>query len=362
MKRFALRMAVSAGMMLAGAAWAEPDKVERPLRLELTLVDGSRVIGVPAIAAIAVKTPYAGFSIPLGEILCIDIADDHEKMSVSLRNGDHLAGVLDLGAVALKTVFGVVSIPIAHTVRLEVLSGDLREGLVLHYTFDEDQDGKVVDSGGRGYDGYLVGPVTYENSIKGKAARLTSHKTYMVCPNPGLNVNGWRQLSVSIWVMIKKTRTRGAVLCRGELTGEQGGGFSLSVGGSPFGGPWDTLGAFGCQQDANIRAIAPAATFKKGVPVEPLMNKWYHLVGTYDGSTLKVYVNGELDGSGEVEKPEAPLWDPPVTKLVIGNAASASRSRWTDYYFDGLLDELQLWNRALSKTEVRQLYDGLRDP
>ena len=361
MRGYTCWIGVFAAMVLITAAAEENAPKETPLRIELDLVDGSRVMGAPALTSMTVRTTYAGLSISLAEIRSVDIADDHEKVSVTLLNGDRLSGVFDLGMIALKTVFGDVSIPIVHVVRFDVLSGTLNEGLVLHYTFDDDTDGKVCDSSGRGYDGHLVGPVTYEESIKGKAARLTSHKTYMVCSDPGLNVNGWREMSISIWVMIKNTRTRGRIIGRGELTGEQGGGFYMSAGGSPFGGPWDTFGAFGIQQDVNSRSTAPAATFRKGVPTATLMNTWYHLVGTYDGRSLKYYVNGELDGSCDVEKPGSPLWDHPVTKLVIGNAASASRSKWTDYYFDGLLDELQLWKRALSKTEVRQLYDSLRD-
>ena len=48
MKRLKLRVAACAWMTLAGLAWAEPEAEEHPLRIELDLVDGSRVVGAPA--------------------------------------------------------------------------------------------------------------------------------------------------------------------------------------------------------------------------------------------------------------------------------------------------------------------------
>ena len=54
MKRLTFGMMVLAATVLAGAAWAEQDKVGQPVRLEVQLVDGSRVMGVPALTSMTV--------------------------------------------------------------------------------------------------------------------------------------------------------------------------------------------------------------------------------------------------------------------------------------------------------------------
>jgi hypothetical protein len=61
-KRLTFGMMVLAATVLAGMAEAEQDKAEPPLRLELSLVDGSRIIGAPSIEAIPVETSYANMS------------------------------------------------------------------------------------------------------------------------------------------------------------------------------------------------------------------------------------------------------------------------------------------------------------
>jgi len=71
---------------------------------------------------------------------------------------------------------------------------------------------------------------------------------------------------------------------------------------------------------------------------------WYHVAGTYDGETLKLYVNGELkdsntDPSGNLDTTDA--------ILAIGTWSSL-----TDY-FQGTIDEVRIYNRSLSPTEIK---------
>ncbi len=72
---------------------------------------------------------------------------------------------------------------------------------------------------------------------------------------------------------------------------------------------------------------------------------WYHVAGTYNKSdgSLKVYVNGVLDGSGTNTAPidygGASFW--------IGNANDKS-----DLQFNGAIDEVRFFNRALTQSEI----------
>lgn len=80
-------------------------------------------------------------------------------------------------------------------------------------------------------------------------------------------------------------------------------------------------------------------------------NNWYHIAGTYDGTVQKIYVNGVL------VKSEALSYHLPIgvtaQNLVIG-AQTVSH----ELGFDGIIDEVAIFNRALTRTEIQQHYQN----
>lgn len=78
-------------------------------------------------------------------------------------------------------------------------------------------------------------------------------------------------------------------------------------------------------------------------------NTWYHLVSTYDGNTIRVYVNGILDGSSSTA---AGITNP------TGNMNIGRYTFSTNLFFNGLLDDVRIYNRALTATEVSSLAAG----
>lgn len=128
MKRFALSIAVITAIGLAGAAWAREDKTEPQLRLELDLIDGSRIIGTASIESVPVQTTYAKMDVPLKQIRTIKMDDDHETGAVGLQNGDQIKGVISLEPIRLETLFGKVAIGFEHIKQFNVvLSGGTRQ-------------------------------------------------------------------------------------------------------------------------------------------------------------------------------------------------------------------------------------------
>jgi hypothetical protein len=79
---------------------------------------------------------------------------------------------------------------------------------------------------------------------------------------------------------------------------------------------------------------------------KPVENVWYYVVGTYDGETLKIYVNGSLENSlsysGDILQSSSPL--------LIGSHSSTGRN------FNGIIDEIALYNRTLSASEIQDYY------
>jgi hypothetical protein len=77
----------------------------------------------------------------------------------------------------------------------------------------------------------------------------------------------------------------------------------------------------------------------------PPADKWTHYAGTYDGKTIKVYMNGKLQATtpaaGRMARADAPLF--------VGALSPFER------HFNGELDDIRIWKRALTDQEVAQL-------
>jgi hypothetical protein len=94
--------------------------------------------------------------------------------------------------------------------------------------------------------------------------------------------------------------------------------------------------------------------------------RWYHVVGTYFNGLLKVFVNGELDGSAMIGRTgiayiPRPLSGPNPSVLYIGirhNSYYTSPTYTNDlmYSFHGVIDEVRIYNRGLTDSEARALY------
>ena len=79
-------------------------------------------------------------------------------------------------------------------------------------------------------------------------------------------------------------------------------------------------------------------------------DNWYHIVFTYDGSQMKIYVNSVLDNtesaSGNI--------DVNTKDILIGSGWSGNSQN--NYLFDGIIDEVAIYNRSLSQAEIIDRY------
>ncbi|HBU07276.1 MAG TPA: hypothetical protein DEB09_04295, partial [Candidatus Magasanikbacteria bacterium] len=76
------------------------------------------------------------------------------------------------------------------------------------------------------------------------------------------------------------------------------------------------------------------------------VNNWYHIVGTYNGNTSSIYINGVLNTSTN------------SGSFSIGsNTSSLSIGGYVSNYFNGNLDDVRVYNRALSTQEIEKLYN-----
>lgn len=78
--------------------------------------------------------------------------------------------------------------------------------------------------------------------------------------------------------------------------------------------------------------------------------KWHYVVGTWDGSALRVYVDGNLETS--TSWANAPVYDT-TSQQRIGNG---NQSGTETNFFNGAIDEVAVFNRALTDQEIRRWY------
>ena len=74
------------------------------------------------------------------------------------------------------------------------------------------------------------------------------------------------------------------------------------------------------------------------------LNTWTHIAATFDGATLRIFHNGQLSAS----QASTGAIDVASGVLRIGG-----NSVWPNEGFPGVIDEVRIYNRALSATEIQ---------
>lgn len=201
---------------------------------------------------------------------------------------------------------------------------DITTGLVGWWKFDEGTGATTIDSSGSGNTGTLTNSPTW-TSGKTKNALSFDGSNYVTMGNV-LNLTA--QITVSVWVnasswagnwpmIVAKDVNVAYLLMQNDDVGGSKMGFRIGAAGAPNTANGST--------DLNI-------------------NQWYHVAGTYDGTTIKIYVNGILDGS----QARAGSIPTSANALQIGG--------YGGLVFTGKIDDVRIYNRALSAQEIYTLY------
>jgi hypothetical protein len=206
------------------------------------------------------------------------------------------------------------------------------DGLVVSYALD----GDVIDGSGNGLDGTMIGEPNFVDGMYGMALDLDGVDDYVDCgANETLNTLS-DAITVSAWVNIRSvTTTWMSIVMKGETA------WRLGVNGDTTGVHWAFTGGDRGWQAANSVTELP-------------LGEWHHIAGTYDRS-----VGGTVwvDGVAETVNPDLDGIDTNEQPLLLGeNPESTGR------FFDGLLDEVRIYGRALSEAELRYLAGQRANP
>ena len=204
-------------------------------------------------------------------------------------------------------------------------------GLVAAYSFNEGSGTTVADSSGNGLTGTIVGATWTTGGRYGNALSFNGTSNYIDLGNPtALQLTG--SMTLEAWINAAANPADD-----GQIIAKSSGiGWQLKT--SPDTGPH----TFGVKVSGN----SSASTQRYSATVRSL-NTWYHVAGVYNASTgtLDIYVNGVLNNGTLKGAIPAGQFNQSVN-VNIGR-------RTGGYYFNGIIDEVRIYNRALSQTEIQ---------
>lgn len=215
--------------------------------------------------------------------------------------------------------------------------GNLVEGLVVHYPFD----GDAVDASGNGLHGVIVGavPAADRKGNTDSAYAFDGVDDRVVVPDDA-KLNLVTGITITAWVKILGSTGDHQVIL-----------------GKYYRDGW-TLRSYILELQPDGRTLQLAIpgvtgdTSSSGASSVPLdFNEWTHVAATYDGHTARVYLNGEETGS-HAQAGTIPVEGSRV--LVGAHDTPADRNPLL-----GSVDEVRLYDRALSAEEIRQLGEGV---
>lgn len=186
-------------------------------------------------------------------------------------------------------------------------------GLMAFYPFN----GNADDQSGNGYHGTVNGATltTDRFGIPNSAYYFDGANDTITSAQDDFAENN--NLTVSLWVKIP-----GQVALR-------------------YFGMCSDFGIFQEQNNVGLAISLPSTNNAKG---QIVYGEWHHFAGTYDGSTIRAYIDGSLA--------EEKSWP--------GNISDLNRVLTFGYfnnsYWEGYLDDVRIYNRKLSTTEIEALY------
>src|ERR1022692_4350517 len=207
----------------------------------------------------------------------------------------------------------------------------LTAGLIGYWNFDEGSGGIARDTSGSGYNGVVNGASWTTGKIN-SALSFNGTTSDVVTPNIALG----NTFSVSAWVnpavSVESSYARIAET-------EYAPGFYLGTNASGASYKWIVNGGAGTTGSCGAGyGCAEGGAVSSG---------WHLVTATFDGTTARLYVDNALVGSDTFSAP-------PNTNLplYIGRYYAASLSGW-----NGAIDEVRLYSRALTSAEVSAIYN-----
>jgi hypothetical protein len=207
--------------------------------------------------------------------------------------------------------------------------------LIGYWNFDEKSGTIAHDSSSNGYDGTVNGGADWTTGKVGNALTFNGNGNYVNIPGSE-NVDISSGITIEAWVKFNDiTPDPFAAHTIAAKWGVGDRAFYLGQGGNNDKFEYD-LWANG---DAWI--VGPVSSLYSNTA--PVAGVWTHVAATYDGSIANFYINGNLD----ISQSATGLIHQGGRQIEIGGVSTGY-----PHYFNGLIDEVRIYNNALTQEQI----------
>ncbi len=243
------------------------------------------------------------------------------------------------------------SISLVSVILAIAMVGDASAGLLGYWRFDENNGAIAADSSGNGYDGKINGAL-WTSGKSGSALYFDGVDDYVLCAEragtgPGVYPKQLmpQTFSVSCWTRLDKFAYFSSFVGNGIDTGDDECGFFLYN--------WGWVGDN--ERDFGLAIRTETAMNYVETPNIYQTDTWYHLAATYDGTNVRIYVNGSLvtgptNVGGPIRWVSAGSGNYPE-RFAIGVWLDPGYDLW----IDGIIDEVGYWDAVLTELEIKKL-------
>ncbi len=210
----------------------------------------------------------------------------------------------------------------------------LEDALVGAWLFDENQGGTAEDASGNGHEGDIQGAKWVQGKI-GTALEFNGDGNIVEIPHHA--DFDLTEYTISAWIKTEPTGLWQTVIGKEPVAGNPRN-YGIFVAGNTnlLGVNYTTGGAW-------------KTAFSKTVAAD---GKWHHVAATFDGTFLRAYFDGVMEGETKTEIPPDHNTEP----VRIGRWGNPRGDFWS-----GVLDEVAMFNQALTEGEIQDITMNMRD-
>ena len=198
--------------------------------------------------------------------------------------------------------------------------------LLAYWTFDEGTGSTAYDSSGNTNTGAVVGTAGWTSGIINGALMFDGSSTQVTVSNAA-SLNPVNGITLAAWINSPDWFNSPRLIEKGASFNQYG----LCI---------TNTG----QLQFYLSGVANGSV----VATPPSINVWHHIAGTYDGSLISLYIDGQLVAQQPASGPVAITTD----GLAIGNRPGGGPA----YRTDGILDDVRIYGSGLSANQIAQIY------
>jgi hypothetical protein len=233
------------------------------------------------------------------------------------------------------------TVQLQRPLKLSALSEDLDRGLLVHYSFDHDAEGRLKDASGHSRDGECHNAVEFVSRGRGRAIEFKGHGHHGAEGGhailPFIDFPSLKEFSLALWVREL------------NMTHEEGEAY-VTFGIDRGVGTADALGI----AHLNSSVIFRVGDGQVSVPFAAAdRDRWVHYAMTFQNGQLHAFKDGERIG------------DTSARIFVSSRRAALARHWWangngTSTRFQGAMDDVRIYDRALTAEQIHMLKEATK--